>query len=1021
MNSAQFYYLLRRGIIGGGGGKGPLNEVAPVISGTAERGETLTLTSNGTWSGTGTISFVYQWRRNGAAISGETSTTYVLVEADDDAFITCFVTATDDEGSRNKSSNSLGPILGAPSIVSDPVISGTAAIGETLTSTEGTWQGIATITFAYQWRRDEVNISGATLSTYTLVNDDYYALVDCVVTATNSLGSDSADSNDLGPIAGSIPVIASVPTISGTEEIGQTLTATLASVTGFPVPTSTRQWQRSANGTTGWSNISGATNATYDLVVADDDQYIRVVHTATNTAGSDVENSAATGQILGEAPSISGVPTFSGTASVGSTLTASAASVSGTPTPTTSYQWQISDNGSTGWSNISGATSIAYTLVDDDNTKYVRVQQTSTNILGTDSADSAASSQVAEGGPINSVAPAISGTAERTETLTSTTGTWTGTGTITYAYQWKRDGSNISGATSSTYVLVTADDNTNITCLVTATDDTGSSSQLSNSLGPVLGLPYLLAAPVASGTAQVGQTLSTTDGTWQGIATITFAYQWRRDAVNISGATSSTYTLVAADYSTDVDCVVTATNSLGSANADSNDISNIAGNVPVISGVPTISGTAQVLETLTASLASVSGVPTPTSTLQWQISDDGVSGWSNIVGETSTTYTIALADDDKYIRVSQTATNAEGSDTANSASTSEVAGSVPVISGVPTLSGDAKVNSTLTATAASATGVPTPTTTFQWQRSDNGTSGWANISGATSSTYTAVSADEDKYLRAVQTETNALGSDSANSASSAQVSPEYDYILDTYSGAELAVSLRALSSTYTGDAIRVRRASDNAEQDIGFVDFVLDTSSLETFCSGTDGFVTTWYDQSGNSSDMTETTASKQPKIVSSGSTILENSKPSIEPVSGQNLSASLSSTITSVFQVDTRGNTTSGYYIPARGGSNGLYYWYQVRNSSGTSLGAGMGTPDFYVNDSLFTGTTQGAAWTFDTGSQRILTLLDASLAWGSYDLNYGPANTPLAFQERILYASDQTSDRTGINDNINAFYSIY
>jgi hypothetical protein len=275
-------------------------------------------------------------------------------------------------------------------------------------------------------------------------------------------------------------------------------------------------------------------------------------------------------------------------------------------------------------------------------------------------------------GPTNTVAPVISGTAERGETLTSTTGTWTGTGTISYAYQWKRNGADISGATSSTYVLVAADDNAFITCNVTATDDTGSRSKLSNSLGPVLAAPLSLTNPVASGTAQVGQTLSTTDGTWQGIATITFAYQWRRDAVNISGATSSTYTLVAADYTTDVDCVVTATNGLGSASADSNDIANIAGTAPSISGVPTISSQTQVGETITATAASVSGVPTPSTSWQWQRSADGSTGWANISGATSSTYTLVLADDTNYVRAVQTETNAVGSDSANSAASAQI-------------------------------------------------------------------------------------------------------------------------------------------------------------------------------------------------------------------------------------------------------------------------------------------------------------------------------------------------------------
>jgi hypothetical protein len=96
-------------------------------------------------------------------------------------------------------------------------------------------------------------------------------------------------------------------------------------------------------------------------------------------------------------------------------------------------------------------------------------------------------------------------------------------------------------------------------------------------------------------------------------------------------------------------------------------------------------------------------------------------------------------------------------------------------------------------------------------------------------------------------------------------------LLDTYSGAAAAYSLRLLRTAYTGDAIRVRRASDNTEQDIGFVDNELDTSALTTFCSGTDGFVETWYDQSGNANNATQLTASNQPQIVSSGSVLTEN------------------------------------------------------------------------------------------------------------------------------------------------------
>lgn len=84
--------------------------------------------------------------------------------------------------------------------------------------------------------------------------------------------------------------------------------------------------------------------------------------------------------------------------------------------------------------------------------------------------------------------------------------------------------------------------------------------------------PANTVAPVASGTARVGQTLSVTDGTWTGTAPITYTYQWRRDGVNIGSATNSTYVLVTADLGTAIDCNVTATNAAGAVTQDSNNI-----------------------------------------------------------------------------------------------------------------------------------------------------------------------------------------------------------------------------------------------------------------------------------------------------------------------------------------------------------------------------------------------------------------------------------------------------------------
>jgi hypothetical protein len=86
--------------------------------------------------------------------------------------------------------------------------------------------------------------------------------------------------------------------------------------------------------------------------------------------------------------------------------------------------------------------------------------------------------------------------------------------------------------------------------------------------------------------------------------------------------------------------------------------------------------------------------------------------------------------------------------------------------------------------------------------------------------------------------------------------------LDTYTGAVAAYSLRRLRTGHTGYAVEVRRASDDSTRDIGFdADGNFHVSALEDFCSGTDGYVTVWYDQTSNGYDVSQTDTTKQPKI----------------------------------------------------------------------------------------------------------------------------------------------------------------
>src|SRR5215475_1049459 len=78
-------------------------------------------------------------------------------------------------------------------------------------------------------------------------------------------------------------------------------------------------------------------------------------------------------------------------------------------------------------------------------------------------------------------------------------------------------------------------------------------------------------------------------------------------------------------------------------------------------------------------------------------------------------------------------------------------------------------------------------------------------------------------------------------------------------------STRKIASAYAGSALRVRRSSDNAEQDISFISNDLDTASLTSFVGANNGFIVKWYDQSGNGRDLMQSTAANQPQIVASG------------------------------------------------------------------------------------------------------------------------------------------------------------
>jgi hypothetical protein len=174
--------------------------------------------------------------------------------------------------------NPIVPIFPANTIA--PVISGATALGSVLSSTTGTWIGIPTPTFAYQWRRGVTNITSATNSTYTLVVGDSAQNITCVVTATNTLGSASATSNIITAQTYSIPFNTIAPVISGTTTLGSVLTSTTGTWTGNPSPTFAYEWYR--NGLP----IFGATSSTYTLMAIDSNANINCYVDADNALGT---------------------------------------------------------------------------------------------------------------------------------------------------------------------------------------------------------------------------------------------------------------------------------------------------------------------------------------------------------------------------------------------------------------------------------------------------------------------------------------------------------------------------------------------------------------------------------------------------------------------------------------------------------------------------------------------------------------------------------------------------------------
>ena len=255
-------------------------------------------------------------------------------------------------------------------------------------------------------------------------------------------------------------------------------------------------------------------------------------------------------------------------------------------------------------------------------------------------------------------------------------------------------------------------------------------------------------------------------------------------------------------------------------------------------------------------------------------------------------------------------------------------------------------------------------------------------------------------------------------------------LLDTYTGAAAAYSLRDLASASVGSAVvRVRRSSDNTEQD--FTAAEITDGTLATFCSGTDGFVAIWYDQSGNSNNASTPVALQQYLIVDNGVIYMSDGKPAIVNLNSNNKFLGWNEfTAVTVISVSKQvgayrklqclfsrdyGTNTSNERAIRRDDQSPYQNWNVVGNTQDWFVPA---NGDWYSNNVLKTAD-------YTNPDTELLFLTNAGSQTYSISRIGDGGNTNRsirsAIQEVIIYPTDQSSNRTGIETNINTEYIIY
>ena len=265
--------------------------------------------------------------------------------------------------------------------------------------------------------------------------------------------------------------------------------------------------------------------------------------------------------------------------------------------------------------------------------------------------------------------------------------------------------------------------------------------------------------------------------------------------------------------------------------------------------------------------------------------------------------------------------------------------------------------------------------------------------------------------------------------------PPTGILLVDYPGAAAAYSLRNLIDTTTS-VVRVRRSNDNTEQDFSAAEIT--DGTLTTFTGANDGFVTTWYDQSGNNKHAVQATASEQPKIVDNGVVILENGKSGIVwsgdkrlLITSLNVQNSKRFTQISVFKTSNKPNELDWILSGYNSNNFGIAFQNNINESRFLFDGSwrnasGMITEvnTQYLRSIYRTSDTSANVY---NNENSYLSNVIGDTSYNNIPIAIGnhlyQDESPLDFiiQEIIIYPTDQSTNRTGIETNINTEYTIY